>query len=78
VEVIDDVHLAEEMPSIDVITYATRADIRDRPVGILQNYFTEEGNDRSCPMGEEFHFMASRAFVLPTPCIAQDIHSVAA
>ncbi|MGC8654372.1 MAG: DUF5752 family protein [Candidatus Kryptoniota bacterium] len=66
----------EKLASIDVMQFNRLADLRNKLVSLLSNYLSEyaERITQSAPEGEEFHFMSSRIFVLPTPWRASNLH----
>jgi hypothetical protein len=72
VEVLNEKALGEQLSSIDIVQFHTIAELRNRFIEILQaGEGTEPAHD--CPRGEEFHFMASRTFVLTTELVAHDL-----
>jgi len=72
-EVLIDVQLGEELSSIDVVQFNTLTDLRERFIDVIQGHLSSANKVRDCPTGEEFHFMASRTFVLRTPYVAKDL-----
>jgi hypothetical protein len=59
--------LAERLASIDTISFYRIEDLRSRLVMILDQWGDHEKmRSRTCNEGEEFHFMSSRTFILPT------------
>ena len=70
-EVLNDASLSEELSSVDIIQFSTLDDLRERFVEILRGHLQATDKPRDCPPGEEFHFMASRTFVLHTPHVAR-------
>jgi hypothetical protein len=65
-EVLNDAALGEQLWSIDIIQYSTIAEIRAAFIGVLESRVTNGQKLRESPPGGEFHFMASRTFVLST------------
>lgn len=74
----------ERLASIDVTQFVKLSDLRKRFLDLLENYQAErsrsapeKANERNsearCPDGEEFHFMGSHIFVIPTGKIAWNI-----
>jgi hypothetical protein len=59
--------LGEQLSSIDTIQFRSLKDLREAFVRILAGYL-EGGNSQAtaCPLGEEFHFLSCRTFILPT------------
>ncbi len=69
-EVINEARLGEIMSSMDIVQFHTLADLRRRFVELLSEYLRENHKSPMAPQGQEFHFMASRMFVLQTPYVA--------
>lgn len=65
--------LGERLSSVDIVQFRNLEELRGSFVEILQSHL--EGTERlpSVPMGQEFHFMASRTFVFQTPYAAHSI-----
>jgi hypothetical protein len=72
-EVINDDRLGEQLSSLDIIQFNTLGDLRERFIETVQEYLRSCDPGRDCPPGEEFHFMASRTFVLRTPYVATNL-----
>ncbi len=62
--------LAEKMLSIDIVQFQTILELRNAFVHLLDAYLQKAKKLANSPEGEEFHFMASRTFVLPTAIVA--------
>lgn len=77
-EVLNEESLAERISSVDIIQFHSLEELRSAFIDILQTHL--EGTERmpSAPPGQEFHFMASRTFVLRTPYVARDLTDFAA
>jgi Family of unknown function (DUF5752) len=65
--------LAEELASIDVMRFSTIRELRDVLVKTIENFLERTTELRMAPPGQEFHFMQSVSFVLPTGIIARDL-----
>jgi len=65
-EVLNDAHLGEQLWSIDIIQFSTIGEIRNAFVEVLKHRVADGHKLREAPPGGEFHFMASRTFVLTT------------
>ncbi len=64
----------EKLASIDVTQFLKLSDLRQRFLILMQEYLGTAINvNRQSPEGEEFHFMSSRIFVVPTGKIAGNI-----
>jgi hypothetical protein len=59
--------LGEEISAIDIIQYKRIEEFRAALVALLSAYVAGSPRRIDVPAGEEFHFMASRTFVVPTP-----------
>jgi Family of unknown function (DUF5752) len=65
--------LGEELAAIDVMRFSTIRDLRNALVEVIQNYLDLTTNIRVAPPGQEFHFMRSVSFVLPTGLWASNL-----
>lgn len=65
--------LGEEMAAVDVLRFSTIRQLRDAMVEMIEHYLDTSSNLRSAPPGEEFHFMNSVSFVIPTEITAQTL-----
>ncbi|MCL5268664.1 MAG: DUF5752 family protein [Bacteroidetes bacterium] len=64
----------EKLASIDVMQFLKLSDLRQRFLTLLEDYLRTANNvNRQSPEGEEFHFMSSRIFVVPTGKIARTV-----
>lgn len=65
--------LGERLSSVDIVQFHNLEELRKAFIEILQTHL--EGTERlpSVPIGQEFHFMASRTYVLQTPYIARTV-----
>ncbi|MCL4538997.1 MAG: DUF5752 family protein [Bacteroidetes bacterium] len=64
----------EKLASIDVTQFLKLSDLRQRFLILMEEYLGTAINvNRQSPEGEEFHFMSSRIFVVPTGKIAGNI-----
>lgn len=72
-EFLNDVPLAEEIASIDTVQFNSLGGLRQAFAGVIRPHCAAEMTVRDCPAGGEFHFMASRTFVLDTPYTARDL-----
>jgi Family of unknown function (DUF5752) len=74
-KVLGEDELGEKLASIDTIQFSTVRSLRDRIIATIEDYLK---NNMSAKLkfageGEEFHFMKSVSFVLPTNYIAYDL-----
>jgi hypothetical protein len=73
--ILQDKVLGEEVASIDLREYSTLEDIRTRILEVIGHSEIRDANrfTRNAPPGEEFHFMETQSFVLPTNHIAHNL-----
>lgn len=72
-EVLNDKILGERLSSIDIIQFESIAALRARLLEVLEEHTAVVERIVEAPRGEEFHFMASRIFVLPTPFVVSTL-----
>jgi hypothetical protein len=72
-EVLNDRPLAEEIASIDTVQFGSIPALRKALAGAIRPRCGAGETLRDCPPGGEFHFMASRIFVLGTPHAAANL-----
>ena len=72
----DDV-LGERLWSVDIVRFNSIHELRQTLVTILESYLASAPRKIECQEGEEFHFMASRTFVLPTRYSARNLKEFA-
>jgi hypothetical protein len=65
--------LGEELAAIDVMRFATIHDLRVALVGVIDAFLDQTADLRTAPPGQEFHFMRSVSFVMPTGVRATDL-----
>src|SRR3989338_3052104 len=67
--------LGEQLASIDTIQYATMRSLREKIVETIRDYLKNNpsAKQKFANEGEEFHFLKSISFVLPTHYMAQDL-----
>lgn len=71
--VLGDNALGEQLWSVDYVEFQSIAGLREKFVTILERHLASTKRHIDCPEGEEFHFMASRTFVFPTPYVARSL-----
>ncbi len=78
-DVLGEDELGEMLASIDTMRYSTIRGLRERISAVIDDY--REKNPLSkmkfARAGEEFHFIKSVSFILPTQYAADDLHSFA-
>ena len=72
--------LGEKLVSIDTIQYSTIRDLREKIASTIENYLRDNplAKLKFARSGEEFHFIKSISFILPTNYIAYDLDEFAA
>lgn len=74
-QVVGENELGERLASVDVIQFDTIRALRGRFVELMEAYLQKNPTvqKRFVSPGEEFHFMKSVSFVLPTPRVASNL-----
>lgn len=74
-ESLGEAHLGERLASIDTVQYSTIRSLRNEIVAAVEEYLTSEpsASRRFAREGEEFHFIRSLSFVLPTEYVVYDL-----
>jgi len=65
--------LAERLASVDTFDFITLQALRERHVGIVEDYLARGGSLREAADGDEFHFVKSVSVIVPTPYAANNI-----
>ena len=65
--------LGEKLASIDTFEFPTIDALRARIEGVISDYLAQNPDGRGVGEGQEFHFIKSISFVLPTPYVAHDL-----
>ncbi len=75
-EVLGEDELGEKLASIDTIQYSTIRSLRDKIVSTIEGYLQDSAfaKLKFARSGEEFHFMKSVSFVLPSGYSAIDLN----
>ncbi|MFA5199639.1 MAG: DUF5752 family protein [Candidatus Omnitrophota bacterium] len=78
-DILGEDELGERLVSIDTIQYSTIRDLRERIASTLESYLNENplAKLKFAKSGEEFHFIKSVSFILPTNYIAYDLNEFA-
>lgn len=71
--VLQENRLGERLAAIDTVRFHSIRALGDKIIETIERFLKERGSSRVSPEGEEFHFMKSIGFVLPTPYIAGDL-----
>ena len=65
--------LGEELAAVDLLRFPTLRDLRNALIHVIQEFLDSSSNLRTAPAGEEFHFMESVSYVMPTGVLANDL-----
>lgn len=76
-EVLNERALGEQLSTIDIVGFPTIADLQYHLSDLIERHLGSHPTLRRCIPGEEFHFMASRLFVLQTPLVARTLSDFA-
>lgn len=78
-EVLGEDELGEKLASIDTIQFSTIRSLREKIVATIENYLETHSwaKLKFAHKGEEFYFIKSISFVLPTNYIAHDLNEFA-
>jgi hypothetical protein len=78
-EILGEDELGEKLSSIDTIKYSTIRSLRDRIVVSIEAYLRENplAKLKFARGGDEFHFIKSVSFVIPTDYLASDLREFA-
>jgi len=66
--------LGEKIAAVDIMRFSDIENLRAAFLEILDDYIRSTNKMRDCIPGEEFRFLSSRMFVLPTPFLANNLH----
>ena len=74
-EILGEDELGEKLASIDTVQHSTIRSLRDKIAATIEDYLKNNvlAKLKFAREGEEFHFVKSVSFVLPTGCIAHDL-----
>jgi small-conductance mechanosensitive channel len=65
--------LGERLASIDIFNLPNIGAVKQRLIDTVQDYLRNYPDSRTAPDEEEFHFIRSISYILPTPYIAHDL-----
>ena len=65
--------LGEQLSSLNIHEFKTITEIREKIITILERYLARKERPRYVAEGEEFHFIKSISFILPTSYKAYDL-----
>lgn len=73
-EALQEEPLAEKLAAIDLLSFSSIRQIRDRMAAEIAAFLESTGGRaRECPPGDEFHFCKAKSFVVPTGMVARDL-----
>jgi hypothetical protein len=78
-DILGEDELGERLVSIDTIQYSTIRDLREKIASTIESYLKDSplAKLKFARFGEEFHFIKSVSFILPTNYIAYDLKEFA-
>ena len=71
--VLNEDKLGEQLAAIDTVRFSSINSLQGKLVLTLENFLSSRKHLRVAPDGEEFHFMKSKSFFLPTPYEASNL-----
>jgi len=73
-EVLNEDVLAEQLSSIDTLEFGSVSSLRDKIAEVIEKYLTKaKRKETAAPEGEEFYFIKSISFILPTDYVAYSL-----
>jgi hypothetical protein len=77
-EILGESGLGEKLASVDIVRYPTIRSLREKIIGTIEEHLAAEpsAKRRFADGGEEFHFVKSVSFILPTPYEAYDLREL--
>jgi len=74
-DILGEDELGERLVSIDTIQYSTIRDLREKIASTIESYLDDNplAKLKFARLGEEFHFIKSISFILPTNYVAYDL-----
>jgi hypothetical protein len=76
-QVLGEVSLGERLASIDTIRFSSLRALREKIISVVESYLLKAKEIRHAPQGQEFCFMKSRSFIVPTPYEVWDLKEFA-
>jgi hypothetical protein len=76
-DVLNDAQLGEQLASMDIVGFQSITELQRHLAGLIENHLSTGARLIESPPGEEFHFMASRLFVLQSPLVAHTLEEFA-
>jgi len=72
-EVLGEEVIAEELSAIDICQFKNIKELREKIIGILEGHLARGTRSRTAPPGQEFHFIRSVSFLIPTHYVAHNL-----
>ncbi len=72
-DALGDAVLGETLASVDTFLFPNLGALKERLVGIIEEYLSQGSNSREAMEGQEFHFMKSVSVVMPNFYVAHDL-----
>jgi hypothetical protein len=76
-QVLGETSLGERLASIDTIRYSSIRALREKIISVIESDLQSTKDMRRAPEGQEFCFMKSRSFIVPTPYEVWDLREFA-
>lgn len=71
---LNEIELGERLASINTCAFTTLGALRDKIAGTIENFLEKKkGPLREANDGQEFHFLKSISFILPTPYVVNSL-----
>ncbi len=71
--VLQEDRLGEQLAAIDTVRFSSIKELKEKILHTMERYLEKSKSVRSAPAGEEFYFMKSQSFILPTHYVANDL-----
>lgn len=65
--------LGEQLAAIDTVRFSSVKALGEEILKVMDRYLQKSKSIRSAPSGEEFHFMKSQSFIVPTHYMVYDL-----
>ncbi|MEW6557350.1 MAG: DUF5752 family protein [Elusimicrobiota bacterium] len=71
--VLQEDELGEQLAAVDIIQFKKIAELRERFVAIIEKHINKKNTLHEISVGDEFHFMKSVTFIIPTQYTANNL-----
>jgi septum formation topological specificity factor MinE len=72
-DVMQEDRLGEELAAIDTVRHPSLAKLAEKIIQTIERYIKKNHASRVAPDSEEFHFMKTQSFNIPTPFVVSDL-----